>query len=401
MLAGCAEGVLEDAEGADSAIAGSSGGTNEPGTTPAGTIPETCGNGTVEAPEQCDMGEDNTPEGSCTPACRIAECGDGFVRAGEEECDDGNDEDTDNCLSTCRVPECGDGIVQDGVELCDDGNDDDTDDCTRECTLASCGDGELQEGEQCDDGNDDDTDDCLSTCVQASCGDAVVRAGAEECDDGNAIETDACRNDCTAAFCGDGVIYQGPEDCDDANDDDTDACLSTCAAASCGDGFLYAAEEQCDDGNTDPGDGCDASCVREAIVYSQAFSQGDVTTNGPECTSFTAFRNELTQAGAPFTFVRLSGTNDMTGTTCMGAQADQICDALGTGSPVSVNCGGATWNVGNCGAGPELTLDAICQCTSNGDSLRPCIANNNPNWGGLGGTTCNAAAQTITLECGF
>jgi cysteine-rich repeat protein len=48
-------------------------------------------------------------------------CGDGVVQAGEE-CDDGNQIDTDTCLSTCQSATCGDGKLQEGVEQCDDGN---------------------------------------------------------------------------------------------------------------------------------------------------------------------------------------------------------------------------------------------------------------------------------------
>src|SRR5262245_42131625 len=36
-----------------------------------------CGNGVVEAGEQCDLGGNNSPSGQCTPECLIAACGDG------------------------------------------------------------------------------------------------------------------------------------------------------------------------------------------------------------------------------------------------------------------------------------------------------------------------------------
>lgn len=51
-------------------------------------------------------------------------CGDGTVEAGEE-CDDGNDVDTDGCGNDCTVRTCGDGVV-DPAEECDlgDGNED-------------------------------------------------------------------------------------------------------------------------------------------------------------------------------------------------------------------------------------------------------------------------------------
>lgn len=45
-------------------------------------------------------------------------CGDGIVQAGEE-CDDGNDSSTDACLATCRAATCGDGWVWEAVEVCE------------------------------------------------------------------------------------------------------------------------------------------------------------------------------------------------------------------------------------------------------------------------------------------
>jgi cysteine-rich repeat protein len=47
-------------------------------------------------------------------------CGNGVVEAGEE-CDDGNRSDEDGCLRTCRLARCGDGHRRAGVEECDDG----------------------------------------------------------------------------------------------------------------------------------------------------------------------------------------------------------------------------------------------------------------------------------------
>ncbi len=61
-------------------------------------------------------------------------CGNGIVEAGEE-CDDGNAVDTDDCLTTCIAPKCNDGFVQAGVEECDDGNAVETDGCTSDCRL--------------------------------------------------------------------------------------------------------------------------------------------------------------------------------------------------------------------------------------------------------------------------
>ena len=61
-------------------------------------------------------------------------CGDGELNAGEE-CDDGelnSDVFPDACRTDCRFASCGDGIL-DEFELCDDGNDEENDECSNDC----------------------------------------------------------------------------------------------------------------------------------------------------------------------------------------------------------------------------------------------------------------------------
>jgi cysteine-rich repeat protein len=62
-------------------------------------------------------------------------CGDGILNAGEQ-CDDGNNIDGDGCQAGCQLPVCGDGILDAGEgEECDDGNNIDDDGCQADCTL--------------------------------------------------------------------------------------------------------------------------------------------------------------------------------------------------------------------------------------------------------------------------
>jgi hypothetical protein len=90
---------------------------------------------------------------------------------------------------------------------------------------------------------------------------------------------------------------------------------------------------------------------------------------------------------------------DQTGVECVGAAANQICQALHDGQATSVACGGKTWRTGNCGNGMELTTTSnICSC-DNGYTIRPCIGNGNPNWGGVNTATCNGPTQTIEVVC--
>ncbi len=98
-----------------------------------------CGDGQVQAGEECDDGSANGEGGSdCTKECDLDWCGNGHVGAGEA-CDDGNDVDCDDgCNNDCIIPSCGDGVVQCGEE-CDDGNQTDGDSCDKNCNQEALG----------------------------------------------------------------------------------------------------------------------------------------------------------------------------------------------------------------------------------------------------------------------
>jgi cysteine-rich repeat protein len=228
-----------------------------------------CGDGFEQAGEDCDEGDKNADTGACTTSCKSASCGDGLVQSGVEECDQGaQNADTAACTSMCKSATCGDGLVLAGSEECDLGADNaDTGACTKACKNASCGDGLVQAGaEDCDEGAQNaDTAACTSMCKNASCGDGFVQAGVEQCDMGpQNMDTAACTSMCKNAVCGDGLV--GPnEQCDlGAQNDDTGACTTMCKSASCGDGFLQMGE-QCDMGaqNNDTG-ACTTMCKSAA-----------------------------------------------------------------------------------------------------------------------------------------
>ena len=95
---------------------------------------------------------------------------------------------TTTSTTTTTVPVCGDGVVQAGEECDDGGANSDTapDACRTTCVAAACGDGVIDSGEACDDGganSDTAPDACRTTCVAAACGDGVIDSG-EECDNG-------------------------------------------------------------------------------------------------------------------------------------------------------------------------------------------------------------------------
>src|SRR5207247_9870849 len=76
---------------------------------------------------------------------KTAVCGNGSVEAGEE-CDDGNTDNCDGCSNGCTlVTGCGDGIVC-GTEPCDEDNTVSCDGCPSSCTNETghrCGDGDV------------------------------------------------------------------------------------------------------------------------------------------------------------------------------------------------------------------------------------------------------------------
>lgn len=265
-----------------------------------------CGDGRIDAGEECDNGAERNGEGNCSARCRFLACGDGVVSAElGEECEPTREEvyaiDPDTgelttelrfygvaCGAGCRVPTCNDrGVCSGG--------------CTREfktacpasssaasvrpaapaiplkaetpaaassspsaaqasassAYVARCGNGAKDPGEQCDDGNLIDTDECTVTCKSPRCGDGAVQRG-EECDDGNRIDGDGCTNRCTRPACGDGV-RQATEQCDAGggnSDIAPNACRQDCTTPRCGDGVVDAGEE------CDGGEACAPECVR-------------------------------------------------------------------------------------------------------------------------------------------
>jgi cysteine-rich repeat protein len=178
-----------------------------------------CGNGRLEAGEECDDGDTADCDGCTTRCRRETGCGDGAV-CDDEVCDDGNRDDCDGCSGACAAETgllCGDGVVNAACgEECDPpvaGR------CTGECLREpGCGDGILDPGEGCDDGNTTDCDGCSAACrVETGCGDGVV-CGAEQCDDGNATSCDGCSPACAIELgpqCGDGITNAAcDEECD-------------------------------------------------------------------------------------------------------------------------------------------------------------------------------------------
>jgi cysteine-rich repeat protein len=112
-----------------------------------------------------DTPDDDLDGDGCDANCQIEPfCGDGSLDAGEQ-CDDGNTANGDGCDANCQFELfCGDGSLDAG-EQCDDGNTNNRDGCRNDCTLPYCGDGIVDTDEQCDDGNTVNGDGCENNCT--------------------------------------------------------------------------------------------------------------------------------------------------------------------------------------------------------------------------------------------
>src|SRR5262249_3793692 len=116
--------------------------------------------------EQTDQRNVTRPQG---PRCDIGAFEDCGAPASAERAITTASDDTANCSSSC-----GNGVVDAGEQCDDGANNGtEGDRCDAKCHLVPtgpagsqpvCGNGELEQNEQCDDGNTDDGDGCSSTC---------------------------------------------------------------------------------------------------------------------------------------------------------------------------------------------------------------------------------------------
>ncbi len=314
-----------------------------------------CGDNIRQGGEACDGTDDAACPALCQTDCTCPPfCGDGSVDAGEQ-CDDGGE--TASCDDDCTFVYCGDGHTNETAsETCDDAGESAT--CDDDCTTVACGDGNTNEtaGEACDDGGESAT--CDADCTVALCGDGTVNATAgETCDD--AGESATCDLDCTAAVCGDATInVTAGEACDDGGDSLT--CDADCTGAQCGDGYTNsAAGEECDDGNLIDGDGCQSTCRWPGC--------GDGIVDGTEeCDDV----GESATCDADCTFaVCGDGTVNFT--------AGEVCDDAGESATCDTNCtiaacGDGTVNI-TAGeacddAGESATCDTDCTAALCGDA---------------------------------
>lgn len=139
-------------------------------------------------------------------------CGDGYIEAGEQ-CDDGNNIDSDGCTNQCIKGSCAlscSGEPSVCIPAADGSS------CGGPCAICQTG-------------------ACISQCV---CGDGIVIAGGEDCDDGNTSAGDGCSDVCVVENCH--VCSGAPSTCPASPDgtvcSDGEGCSQndTCTAGHCG-----------------------------------------------------------------------------------------------------------------------------------------------------------------------
>jgi len=218
-----------------------------------------CGDGVVDADEECDDGEGNSDDerDACRMDCTLPRCGDGVVDTGEE-CDDGNGVDNDACSNGC---------VEVLADLCTSCSHDS--DCGRDVDLCT----ELGDGDYC-------TIDCSHAaecpvgfiCTEILSGDVIV---AEQCFPESGVCSDCYDPD------GDGYGI-GPEclgvDCDESDESVNPGATEICdgidnnCISGADEGFPVG--ETCDGADSDlcangtytcRADGSDVECVNETI----------------------------------------------------------------------------------------------------------------------------------------
>lgn len=229
------------------------------------------------------------------PDTSTATCGDGVLDAGEE-CDDGNRRAGDGCSFNCTI-ECGAGNDTDFDGVCNP-NDicpgfDDNIDTNGNGVPDGCD----ASTEQCDDGIDNDLDGATD-CADTDCASLAICAatpGTEtSCSDGRDNDGDL-DIDCLDFDCIFDPVCSGTggfeTDCSNGVDDDGDFdvdCLDfDCdfdPACTGGGGGSFGLETACSDGADDDGDGLvdclDGDCIFDISCTPPANATGENCTNG-------------------------------------------------------------------------------------------------------------------------
>jgi hypothetical protein len=397
-----------------------------------------CGNGAVDAGEQCDGNNLNNQscitrgfdagallcDSTCdfdTSAC-IESCGNGQLDAGEQ-CDGANvngqscsnfgfDGGTLTCNAGCLLT-----TVSCANEICNDNLDNDLDglsdcadpNCTNATNCQTCGNGQLNAGEQCD-GTNLNNQSCLTQgfdggalscnnscffnitgCADELCTDNLDNDfdGQIDCADASCVSNNACNE---LGECSDNLDndFDGQVDCSDVDCANDAACLPFC-----GDGLINQAGEQCEGANLNGQScqslgfisgsiTCSAACTFEVTACIAEVCNDGLDNNNnnlTDCQDPVCASDPLCASGVE-TFCEDFTDND--GDSLVDCEDPTACQTLPACTPGNTSTGGTCATANQCQAN---NTDPFC--INDGD-----LNINFP--GGYCSQFCNVAAN----DCG-
>ena len=141
------------------------------------------------------------------------------------------------------------------------------------------------------------------------------------------------------------------------------------------------------------------------LGWEQVMTYGTISSSGPECTSYNAWRVSLTGTESSITMTANGAEVACTDPAEAATITSYIRDWTPGMPEQYYSCDAVTWAFGNCGDGLEIhaggSTEICTSCYTAGPSeitMRPCIGNSN--WGGGNGVTCGAPTQTFAISTG-